>query len=84
VSGVPEMIDHLVMDIPTPEAASGSCSQRALSPDTRSGLFGSGRNAAATGIPVTTRRWKAGCGPALLRYFNEAPRELFVKAEAKQ
>ncbi len=72
VSGVPEMIDYLVKDIP----------------DARYGfrmLFSAshfqemGGNWYATDDPPM-EGWLC---PALLRYFEKAPPELYVKAEAK-
>ncbi len=83
VNGVPEMIDHLVADIP--DAKKGFRLVFSASPFpgyqrrlTRQREEMGGHWYASDDPPM--EGWLC---PALLRYFDEAPPEVYVKAEAK-
>jgi uncharacterized protein DUF6717 len=83
VSGIPEMIDHLVRDIPDAEKGFR--------------LLFSAQPFPGYAMKVTWRRAEDGGNwyysekldmegwlcPALFKYFKEAPKELYVKAESK-
>jgi hypothetical protein len=83
VEGVPEMIDYLVADIP--EARNGFRLLFSASPFP-------GYQRTLTRLREEFGGWWYACDepptegwlcPALFRYFDEAPEEIYVKAEAK-
>ena len=59
VSGVPEMIDVLVKNVPDARAGFRLLPFQAI----RNGSCGNKKKWAAIGTPATTRRWKAGSAP---------------------
>jgi hypothetical protein len=46
-------------------------------------LYGSGRRLGAIGISLRIMRLRDGLCPALFKYFRAAPKEIYVRAEAK-
>jgi hypothetical protein len=83
VSGVPEMIDVLVKDIPRAKSGFRLLFSAAPFPGYQKRLVWKrgelGGNWYATDDPPM-EGWLC---PALFRYFDSAPAELYVKAEAK-
>jgi hypothetical protein len=84
VSGVPEMIDFLVKDIPNARSGFRMLFSAAPFPGYQRKLVWRreemGGNWYATDDP-SMEGWLC---PALFRYFDAAPPELYVKAEAKK
>ena len=84
VAGVPEMIDTLVSDIPDAENGFRLLFSATPFPGYQKKLTwvrgDSGGNYYRTDDPPM-EGWLC---PALMRYYDEAPKELYVKAESKQ
>ena len=83
VSGVPEMIDHLVRDIPDARAGFRLLFSTAPFPGFQRKLTWVREEMLGNWYRTEEPEMEGWLCPALFRYFDEAPRDLYVKAEAK-
>ncbi len=84
VSGVPEMIDFLVKDIPNARSGFRLLFSAAPFPGYQRRLVWLREEMGGNWYACDDPSMEGWLCPALLRYFDEAPPELFVKAEAKE
>ena len=83
VSGVPEMIDFLVRDIPNAKSGFRLLFSASAFPGFQKRLVWQREEHGGNWYACDDPPMEGWLCPALFRYFNEAPRELFVNAEAK-
>ncbi len=84
VSGAPEMIDYLVKDIPNARDGFRLLFSAAPFPGFQKRLTRQREEHEGTWYASDDPPMEGWLCPALFRYFDEAPAELYVKAEAKQ
>lgn len=84
VSGVPEMIDYLVKDIPQARDGFRLLFSKAPFPGYQKRLVWKREEDGGNWYASNDPPMEGWLCPALLHYFDEAPAELYVKAEAKQ
>jgi len=84
VSGVPEMIDFLVQDIPNARSGFRLLFSAAPFPGYQKRLTWQREEFGGNWYSCDDPPMEGWLCPALFRYFDEAPRELFVKAEARR
>ena len=84
VSGVPEMIDDLVSAVPNARAGFRLLFSTAPFPGFQRKLVWSREELAGNWYRLEDSPMEGWLSPALFRYFDEAPRELYVKAEARR
>ena len=83
VSGVPEMIDFLVKDIPNARSGFRMLFSTAPFPGYQRKLVWRREEMGGNWYTCDDPPMEGWLCPALFRYFDKAPPELFVKAEAK-
>ena len=83
VSGVPEMIDHLVKDIPNARNGFRLLFSAAPFPGYQKQLMWKREEMDGNWYASNEPPMEGWLCPALFRYFERAPAELYVKAEAK-
>ena len=81
VSGIPQMIDALVQDIPRADRGFRLLFSAHRSPAIKSNWYACGPNTAAIGTAGLRPIWKDDCAPALGKYFPEPPPTLYARAE---
>lgn len=81
VSGVPEMIDHLVQDIPDPHDGFRLLFSAGPFPAYQRRLKWMREEMGGNWYRADDPPQEGWLCPALLRYFDQAPPELYVKAE---
>jgi hypothetical protein len=84
VSGVPEIIDFLVKDIPNARSGFRLLFSATSFPGYQKRLVWQREEFGGNWYACDDPPMEGWLCPALFRYFDEAPRELFVKAEAKE
>jgi hypothetical protein len=84
VSGVPEMIDHLVKDIPQARRGFRLLFSASAFPGCRQRLSWRREEMGGNWYASDDPPMEGWLCPALFRYFDRAPAELYVKAEQKQ
>jgi hypothetical protein len=83
VCGVPEMLDFLVKDIPDARAGFRLYFSMALFPGYQKRLAWNREEAGGNWYTCDDPPMEGWLCPASFRYFEQAPAELYVKAEAK-
>jgi len=84
VSGVPEMIDHLVKDIPNARSGFRLLFSASYFPGFQKRLVWQREEADGNWYSSTDPLMEGWLCPALFRYFDNAPIELYVRAEAME
>lgn len=84
VSGVPEMIDHLVKDIPGATNGFRLLFSAQPFPGYQQQLTWLRGDMGGNYYRMEEPRMEGWICPAMFRYYQTAPKELYVKAEAKQ
>ena len=84
VSGVPEMIDYLVRDIPNARAGFRLLFSAAPFPGYQKRLLWRREEFDGNWYASDDPPMEGWLCPALFRYFDHAPAEIYVKAEAKK
>ena len=84
VSGVPEMIDHLVQDIPNGRDGFRLTFSAIPFPGHTDMLAWSREDAGGIWYTLDDPPVEGWLCPALFQYFEAAPKEIYVKAEAKR
>jgi hypothetical protein len=84
ISGVPDMIDHLVQDIPNARAGFRLLFSAAPFPGYQRQLTWQREEDGGNWYASDDPPMEGWLCPALFRYFDKAPAELYVKAEAKR
>lgn len=83
VEGVPEMIDHLVTEIPNAKAGFRLLFSLSAFPAYQQKLNRVRQEYNGWWYATDDPPMEGWLCPALFRYFDEAPQEIYVKAEAK-
>ena len=84
VSGIPEMIDWLVKDIPNAKSGFRMLFSGAPFPGYQRKLVWQRENFGGNWYSIDDPSMEGWLCPALFRYFDAAPPEIYVKAEAKE
>jgi hypothetical protein len=84
VSGVPEMIDYLVKDIPDARAGFRLLFSASPFPGHQQRLVWQWEDCEGNWYASVDPSMEGWLCPALFRYFDRAPAELYVRAEAKR
>ncbi|MEZ6096504.1 MAG: DUF6717 family protein [Pirellulaceae bacterium] len=82
VGGVPEMIDHLVSDIPDPDSGFRLLFSAREFPGYQCKLIWDRTESGGNYYKMVNPSMEGWLCPALFKYFTTAPPELYVKAEA--
>ena len=84
VAGVPEMIDYLVADIPNAEDGFRMLFSARPFPGYQEKLIWDRKQSQGNYYRLEDPPMEGWLCPALFKYFAEAPKEIYVKAEAKE